>query len=159
MTDTDVLIERVIETIRAVWGVCASVGAVVVLYALPWWAIFPYALAVWVSYFITLIVAGCAIAVWLPRPEFSEEESSDIDDVQDPRITSATLVAHSEPFGRIGDQDLYEWIDLQDGEVVLRYDYVQVAEKDAGGNSFIPAAPGHAHLRGVIYRNIQPEQD
>lgn len=150
-------VERVVERIRAVWGVCTAVGGVWVLVTFPWWAIIPFILLSVVTYFTALYVGGIWLALTLQggeQPTTLELTEEDLDPTktQPAGVELGTVVKTSDAIGRYMDQHIFDWIEVFEEDGVNRYEFEQVAPRDRAGNIHIPRRPDLAYYKGGTYR-------
>jgi len=164
----DERVERLVEKVRATWGIVTAISLVYVLFALPWWALVPFFIFSIGTYFGSLFLAGMYLsAVIKPEDHPDEvvavgesEEGFTKENIEAVGLTVGDVKATGEIFGRFQDQPMFEWIDVVVGKQgeLSRYVFEQVTPRDRGGNLLLPRLEGFACYSGVTYKVGQPAQ-
>ncbi len=159
-------VTRMVERIRAVWGVGTSLALVYVVVALPWWALPIFCVFSIGTYFAALYLAGMYLAATLKPEDFAtpevtieeSEEGLSKDGIESIGMQLGEVIATGEIFGRYLDQPMFEWVDVRLGahEQVARYTFEHVTPRDKAGNLLLPREDGLACYYGVTYKRGQP---
>ena len=154
-TALDIIVGRAVELTRSIHIASAMIGTLLLLFVAPLWTIPLLLISLFISYQISLRLIGHILARSLPREALIEElQLKRIREVNeriaaglepgpelDALIAAAGLeplhvpVAYGPVIGKLGDEELYEWVDAKRGSTgqVERYLYEGRATLDTDG--------------------------
>lgn len=140
-------INRVVERVRAAWGLCTALVGIVVVFALPLWFLPLFAVFSIGTYFGTLYLTGIYLSLRF-KPTASDMEPLAVEPLvvdltsehKEAGLRLGDVVATGEVFGHYLDQPMYEWVDLvmDKSGAPVRYAYKQVTPVDRAGNLLLP---------------------
>ncbi len=159
-------IARIVERIRAMWGVGTSLAFVYVIVELPLWVIPIFFVFSVGTYFAALYIAGIYLALVINPEDHSTREVIVPENLEgffengaeSIGIKLGKVINTGEVFGHYLDQPMFEWVDIcvdTQGQSA-RYVFEQVTLRDEDGNLLLSQEEGFAHYLGVTYKLALP---